>query len=201
LIRFPETFSEENTMGRALAITRTEHTAAELRAAASKSGDAAQVRRLLAIALVLDGDARTGAAERSGMDRQTLRDWVHRYNDAGIDGLISRRSPGRVSLLTDAQKAELKALVIAGPDPERDTVVRWRCVDLRAEIDRRFSVLVHESTVGTWLRELGLTRLQPRPFHPKKDAVAQEAFKKLLRPGTQGSRVHRMLDNRGLVPG
>ena len=70
-------------MGRALAVTRTDHTAAELRAAASKSDDAAQVRRLLAIALVLDGDARTEAAEQTGMDRQTLRDWVYRYNDAG----------------------------------------------------------------------------------------------------------------------
>lgn len=165
-------------MGRALAITRTDHTSAELRSAASKSSEAAQVRRLLALALVLDGDARTGAAERSGMDRQTLRDWVHRYNDAGIDGLISRRNSGRAPLLTDGQKAELKALVIAGPDPERDTVVRWRCVDLREQIAGRFSVVVHESTVGTWLRELGLTRLQPRPFHPKKDAAAQEAFKK-----------------------
>lgn len=165
-------------MGRSVAITRTEHTAAELRGAASRSSDGAQVRRLFALALVLDGDARTDAAERSGMDRQTLRDWVHRYNDAGIDGLVSRRSPGRAPLLTDEQKAELKALVIAGPDPVRDKVVRWRCVDLRAEIARRFSVVVHESTVGTWLRELGLTRLQPRPFHPKKDAAAQEAFKK-----------------------
>ena len=102
-------------MARALAITRTEYTAAELRAAASKSSDASQVRRLLAIALVLDGDARTDAALKGGMDRQTLRDWVHRYNDEGIKGLKSRRSPGRAPLLTEAQKAELRALVIEGP--------------------------------------------------------------------------------------
>lgn len=165
-------------MARALAITRREHTATELRAAASKSSDAAQVRRLLAIALVLDGDARTDAAQKGGMDRQTLRDWVHRYNDEGIEGLKSRRSPGRAPLLTEAQNAELRALVIAGPDPQRHKVVRWRCVDLRAEIARRFSVVVHESTVGTWLHDLGLTRLQPRPFHPKKDAEAQETYKK-----------------------
>ena len=165
-------------MGRPLAITRTDHSSAELRAAASKSSDAAQVRRLLAIALILDGDARTQAAEQSGMDRQTLRDWVHRYNDEGIDGLKSRSSPGRTPLLTGAQKAELKALVIAGPDPERDKVVRWRCVDLREEIARRFSVEAHESTVGKWLHQLGLTRLQPRPSHPKKVAAEEEAFKK-----------------------
>jgi transposase len=165
-------------MGRALAITRMDYTAAELRAAASNSRDAAQVRRLLAIALVVDGDPRTQAADQTGMDRQTLRDWVHRYNDEGIDGLKSRSSPGRAPLLTDEQKAELKTLVIEGPDPERDKVVRWRCVDLRQEIARRFSVEVHESTVGKWLHQLGLTRLQPRPFHPKKVAAEEDAFKK-----------------------
>jgi transposase len=72
----------------------------------------------------------------------------------------------------------LKALVIKGPDPEKDKVVRWRCLDLRGEIARRFALEVHESTVGKWLRQLDLTRLQARPFHPKKDAEAQEAFKK-----------------------
>jgi len=74
--------------------------------------------------------------------------------------------------------AELKAVAIKGPDPETDKVVRWRCVDLRDEVARRFTVSVTERTIGKWLRKLGLTRLQPRPFHPKKDAAAQEIFKK-----------------------
>jgi transposase len=165
-------------MGTALAVIRTEHAAAELRSFAAKSKDGAQVRRLLAIALVLDGCTRTEAAERSGMERQTLRDWVHRYNDEGIEGLKSRSAPGRSSALSEEQMAELKGLVIKGPDPATDNVVRWRCVDLREQVARRFSVEVHEGTIGKWLRQLGLTRLQPRPFHPKKDAEAQEAFKK-----------------------
>jgi putative transposase len=80
--------------------------------------------------------------------------------------------------LTDAQMAELKALTINGPDPARHKVVRWRCVDLRDEVTRRFAVTVTERTVGRWLRKLDLTRLQPRPFHPKKDVAAQEDFKK-----------------------
>jgi hypothetical protein len=71
------------------------------------------------------------------MDRQTLRDWVHRYNEAGIVGLASRKPPGAVARLTQAQMAELRALVIAGPDPKIHKVVRWRCVDLRAEARRR----------------------------------------------------------------
>jgi transposase len=118
-------------MGTALAVLRMEHTAAELRSFAAKRKDGAQVRRLLAIALVLDGCTRTEAAERSGMERQTLRDWVHRYNDEGIEGLKSRSAPGRAPALSDTQLAELRELVIKGPDPATDNVVRWRCVDLR----------------------------------------------------------------------
>jgi transposase len=112
------------------------------------------------------------------MDRQTLRDWVHRYNLEGVDGLTSGHGPGHPPSLTVEQMAELKELVIKGPDPEQHGVVRWRCLDLRAEVARRFMVDVTEGTIGKWLRKLDLTRLQPRPFHPKKDAAAQETFKK-----------------------
>jgi transposase len=165
-------------MGQAVMITRTEHTADALREHAAKSRDAAQVRRLLAMALILDGRPRTAAAEQCGMDRQTLRDWVHRYNAEGIAGLISRVAPGAKPSLSEPQMAELKALVIAGPDPETDGIVRWRCLDLREQITRRFSVTLHERSVGKLLRRLELTRLQPRPYHPKKDEAAQETFKK-----------------------
>lgn len=165
-------------MGQAIAITNLDHTAEELRHEAAKTKDGQVVRRLLALALLLDGKSRAEAAAHSGMQRQTLRDWVHRYNAEGIAGLKSRRPPGPTPLLTAQQMAELKALVVSGPDPEQDRVVRWRCVDLRTQIARRYSVTVHERTVGKLLRKLGLTRLQPRPFHPKKDAAAQEAYKK-----------------------
>jgi transposase len=165
-------------MGKPLSISRSEHTAEDLRAAASKSRDGAQVRRLLALAFVLDGSSRTEAAKQAGMDRQTLRDWVHRYNADGIEALKSSPGPGKPPLLSGEQMAELKATVLKGPDPEKHGVVRWRCADLRAEVARRFTVEVTERTIGKWLRKLELTRLQPRPFHPKKDDAAQEAFKK-----------------------
>jgi transposase len=112
------------------------------------------------------------------MDRQTLRDWVLRYNEAGVEGLVSRTSPGRTAKLDRTHMQALYDLVIAGPDPDVHKVIRWRCVDLRDEIDRRFGVRVDEDTIGRCLRKLKLTRLQPRPFHPKQDLAAQEAFKK-----------------------
>ena len=167
-------------MSAAVKIIRMDHTAAELRGFAVKSRNPAQSRRLLAIAMLLDGASRLDAARQAGMDRQTLRDWVHRYNEMGADGLVSHTAPGPTPKLTEAQMQELRDLVAAGPDPETHQVVRWRCVDLREEVSRRFSVTVTEGTIGKWLRKLKLTRLQPRPFHPKKDAAAQEAFKKTL---------------------
>jgi transposase len=103
---------------------------------------------------------------------------VHRYNAAGIEGLKSRKSPGAAPSLTAAQRAELKTLVVEGPDPTVHKVVRWRCQDLQAEVAQRFAVQVHESTIGKWLHQLRLTRLQPRPCHPKKVAEAEETFKK-----------------------
>jgi transposase len=191
-------------MGKPLAITRTEHSAEGLREIASKSRDAAQVRRLLALASVLDGQSRTAAADQAGMDRQTLRDWVHRYNADGIEGLKSGHGPGKPPSLTGEQMAELKATVLQGPDLEQHGVVRWRCVDLRAKVARRFTVEVTERTIGKWLRKLELTRLQPRPSHPKKDKAAQAAYKKLRRAGegsSFGQHVAGWPTGRDLVPG
>jgi transposase len=113
------------------------------------------------------------------MDRQTLRDWVHRYNAQGLPGLRDRPRPGRKPRLTPEQEAELAAAVDQGPDPGRDGVVRWRRVDLQALIETRFAVRLHERSVGKVLRRLGFARLSVRPKHPKADEAAQEAFKKV----------------------
>ena len=165
-------------MGQAVPLTNLDCSASDLRRLMSKQKDGQVVRRLLALALILEGKSRTEAAQQSGMERQTLRDWVHRYNAEGLAGLSSRTGPGPRPVLTEAQMAELKEIVINGPDPETDKVVRWRCIDLRDKIARHFSVTVHKRTVAKWLRKLEMTRLQPRPFHPRKDAAAQEAYKK-----------------------
>jgi hypothetical protein len=101
-------------MGQPIEITRTEHSASDLRAIAAKCRDGARVRRLLALALVLEGVSRTEAAERSGMERQTPRDWVHRYNAEGIEGLKSGHGPGQAPALTAARMAEPQDLALKG---------------------------------------------------------------------------------------
>jgi transposase len=166
-------------MGQPISITRSDHTSAELRSLAAKSRDGATVRRLLAIAAVLDGRSRAEAAAAGGMQRQTLPDWIHRYNAEGLSGLTSRVGPGRPPRLSKERKARLRDMVLEGPDPDRNEVVRWRCVDLRDEIASQWSVTVHVRTVAKWLHDLNMTRLQPRPIHPARDPEAETAFKKI----------------------
>jgi transposase len=160
-----------------IAITRRELGSDGLRREAARCRDAAAARRMLALALVLEGGSREAAARAAGMDRQTLRDWVHRYNAGGLAGLRDRPRSGRKPRLTPEQGAELAAVVERGPDPDRDGVVRWRRIDLKALIEARFAVRLHERSVGKVLHRLGFARLSVRPRHPKADEAAQAAFR------------------------
>jgi len=162
-------------------ISREDVSASELRRAAGRSQDAA-ARRMLAIALVLEGRSRGDAARQCGMDRQTLRDWVHRFNAEGIGGLCNRRHGGGPERkLSAAQEAAIAEWLRCGPDRERDGVVRWRLLDLRERIAREFEVQLHERSVGKVVRRLGFRRVSVRPRHPDADAAAQEAHKKTSR--------------------
>jgi transposase len=157
---------------------RTDFSAAELRRLAKISKDANQSRRLLSLAAVLDGMSREDAARLGGMDRQTLRDWVHRFNSTGPDGLKDAWWSGPEPRLSPEQKAELVQIVETGPDPAIDGVVRWRRVDLQKLIRERFGVDYHERYVSTLLKELGFSQMSARPRHPAQDGRIVEAFKK-----------------------
>ena len=164
-------------------ITRLELTPVDLRREAAGTKDAAAARRLLAIALLLEGHGREAAARQSAMDRQTLRDWVHRYDAEGIAGLFDRpHGGGAPRKLTAAQESEVADWVRAGPELETDGVVRWRRSDLGRKIAATFGVHLHERSVGKLLHRLGFRHLSVRPRHPQADPSAQEAHKKTLPP-------------------
>ena len=139
----------------------------ELRRRARQESDGRVAARLFAIANALEG-----------MDRQTLRDWVHRYNEAGIAGLSNRPAPGRSPKLTEGQMAALKAVVLAGPNPAVDGVVRWRIVDLCRWVEERWGVSYSETGMLRLLWSLDLSHRKTRPRHPQTDEKAQQAFKK-----------------------
>jgi transposase len=171
----------------AVAVTRMDLDAASLRQAAARSQDANAARRMLALALVLDGRSRAEAAGLCGMDRQTLRDWVHRYNESGLAGLSDRMPPGATRRLSIEQEAEIARLVQEGPSISEHGVVRWRRIDLSRVIQTHFGIHLAERSVGDVLRRLGFRRLSARPRHPGHDAAAQEAHKKTSRPSSRTS--------------
>ena len=156
-----------------VAITRAEPTAADLRRLAGQSDEAAVARRLLALALVLDGRKRADAARLAGMDRQALRDWAHRYDADGVKGLAGRHGGGVARRLTAEQEAEVAGWMRTGPDLEADKVVRWRCVDIQARVAEPFGVALHERSVGKLLHRLRFSHVSTRPRHPKADPLAQ----------------------------
>ena len=156
---------------------REDYSAEALRALARRSRDVHQSRRLLSLAAVRDGMDRGAAAKIGGMDRQTLRDWVHRFNASGPEGLFDNWTEGPKPRLSDEQLARLAKIVEAGPDREQDGVVRWRRVDLKRVIAERFGVDFHERYVGKLLKKLGFSHISARLRHPAQDARIVEAFK------------------------
>jgi transposase len=162
-------------------ITRLEHDADALRQHAARTSAAPVARRLLALALVLEGHGRADAAKSCGMDRQTLRDWVIRYNEHGIAGLsdLPKRG-GAAPKLSVEEKAVLAGWVEQGPDLAEDGVVRWRLCDLRERLLARFFVVMDERSVGRILKTLTFSHISVRPRHPQADTEAQEAHKKRL---------------------
>ena len=175
---------------------RTDYDAVRIRAAARAAPDSVQACRLLSIAAICEGKSRAEAAALGGMSRQTLRDWVRRFNAEGPDGLVNRKAPGARRRLSAAQLAELSELVGTGPDPQTDGVVRWRRVDLRAEIERRFGVEYHERSASRLLHELGFSHMSARPLHPKQDAEVVDAYKKSLPPSRERAGCRTARGNR-----
>ena len=167
---------------------RSDYSSSELRRLSTRSSDVGQSRRLLALAAVADGMSRGDAARIGGMDRQTLRDWMLRFNAEGPDGLMDRPRGGSKSRLSAAQRAELAELVETGPDVEVDGVVRWRRVDLKAVIKARFGVDYHERHVGQILHDLGFSHISARPQHPRQKPEVIEDFKENF-----GAKLREML--------
>lgn len=166
---------------------RTDYDAAGVRALAAASKNAHQSRRLLSIAAIYDGMNRTAAAKIGGMDRQTLRDWVHHFNADGPQGLIDHWAKGPTPKLSAAQTAEFAQIVDKGPDPAVDGVVRWRRADLQRLLAARFGVVFCERYVGTLLKQLGFSRISARPQHAAQDPQVVAAFKKTLPPPSKAT--------------
>lgn len=167
---------------------RSDFDGSTLRVAAKATKDAAQARRLLALAEIYDGGTRGDAARIGGVTLQIIRDWVVRFNARGPAGLINGKAPGNRPKLNDEQRQALAAAVERGPVPAIHDVVRWRRKDLVRWIFEEFGIEIDETTVGRELRALGFAKLSARPRHHAQNEFAVEDFKKASRPSWQPSR-------------
>ncbi len=187
---------------------RTDFDAVALRRQAKRSKDAAQTRRLLALAAVYDGASRTAAALIGGVTLQIVRDWVVKFNAHGPAGLIDRKSPGQPSRLNEAHRAALRTMIESGPIPAIHGVVRlrwlrhrllrsriakrrWRLIDLCQWLWDEFQVSVAKPTLSRELRAMGYRKLSARPRHHAQAEGAINLFKSVSPPCWTRSRARR----------
>lgn len=157
------------------------------RAAARRSKDGPQARRLLALAAIYDGATRTEAAKIGGVTVQIVRDWVVKFNAHGPDGLIDRKAPGQPPRLSAEHRKALAAIVETGPTPAIHGVVRWRIIDLCQWLFETFKVTVAKQTLSRELRAMGYRKLSARPRHHAQAPHAIEDFKKASPPAWRRS--------------
>ncbi len=175
-------------MSARIAVTRTDHTPENLRALASQHKYRDCRVRLRAIALIIEDELSRGEiACGVGVDVQTLRDWVVRYNARGLDGLRDAARSGRPRKLDASQTAELVSKIEAGTDPDAGEPSRWTLATVQQWIKDRFDVDYTVEGVRQMLRRLGFRHLSPRPIHPKANPAAQEEFHNTFSQSVQDS--------------
>src|SRR5215203_5646871 len=162
---------------------RQDFDAPQLRGVAKKTKDGPQARRLLALAAIYDGAARTEAAKIGGVGLQIIRDWVLRFNARGPDGLLDGKSPGQPSKLNNAQREAVARMIESGPIPAVHGVVRWRLIDLAQWIFEEFRITIAKQTLSRELRAMGYRKLSARPrHHAQAEGVIEDFKKRMARP-------------------
>ena len=172
---------------------RADFDAPALRRLAKVSTNAAQTRRLLALATIYDGASRATAAQNGGVGPQIVRDWVERFNAKGPAGLVNGKAPGQRSILNDTHRAALAGLIETGPMPAIHGVVRWRLIDLMQWIFEEFRITIAMQTLSRELRAMGYRKLSARPRHHGQAEGAIEEFKKNCPPVWKKLRAKRPL--------
>ena len=175
---------------------RGDCSAVDVRGHARRCKDGAQVRRLLAIATILDGGSRSDAALVGGVTRQIVRDWVLRFNADGPDGLATRKAPGPQTILDGGHRRALEEIIKAGPIPAAHGVVRWRIIDLAQWLWDEFKVSISKQALGHELRTMGYRKLSARPRHhgqrPEDIAVFKKPSPPVWRKSPAGFQKERL---------
>ena len=156
----------------------TTHTAARLRAEARASGCSQAACPMTAIANALEIPSRTQAANLANLSVPALRDAILRDNAEGLAGLYNRPSPGRKPKLDAEKKAELRELILKGPDIEAEGISASTLEDLTDITKQKWGISYHRASMSRIVRKMNMSRQKSRPYNPKQDPAAAAAFKK-----------------------
>jgi len=178
---------------------RDDFSPGQVRAFARRAKDADQVRRLLAIATILDGGSRSDAAKVGGVTLQIVRDWVLRSNAQGPEGLETRKAQDQIPSSTTVIGGRWQ-MPSRGPIPPVFGVVRLGIIDLLQWLWEEFEISISKQALGHELRTMGYRKLSARPRHQGQCPEDIAAFKKPSRPsGANPKAPAQRHTNRALV--
>jgi len=152
----------------------------EVRKAAKRESSSAVCRRMLGMAHLIEGGSRIQAQEIACLTVNVFRSWIKRFNEEGIKGLISKKSPGRPVKMSHQVELHLKEKVLEGPGRD-EALTRYRIVDLQAFLKRDYGIDMCVSGIWYKLQGMDLTWKTGRQRNPNSNEEIQEAFKKTLR--------------------
>lgn len=111
-----------------------------------------------------------------------ITNWVHRFEDEGLDGLIDKPGRGRKSRLLVDQKEKLLDVILNGsPTSFGYNTETWTGPLVIDFIEKEFGVSYKKAQVYNILKELGLSYQRSKGFYPEVDPEQQEEFKEALK--------------------
>jgi transposase len=149
---------------------------------AEKRGDLDCWRRGRAVLGYLDKRRVMDLAKEAGVTRGSVNRWLQWYEALGIEGLLTGIPPGAAPRLTEKQRAELTAVVEAGPQAAGYASGVWTGPMIGDLIEQRFGVRYHNHHIPRLLHQLGFSVQRPRKRLARADAQAQDHWLRVRLP-------------------
>ena len=144
--------------------------------AAKYAGDAVKTTRILSILMLRQGTTIQAIAKILKVTGETIRSWVKKYLTSGVIGLNSKKSPGRPSKLTKAQRKKLSQIIDAGPSEAGFAGGCWRTPMIQLIIQQEFGVLFNVHYISELLKNMGYSFLKAKFESAKIDKIAREKW-------------------------
>ena len=162
---------------------QTQLSSDQLRQAYLKAADKRTAQRYQAIYLRKQGMMPPQIAKVVGRHQETVRKWVKRFNQGGLEALRYRPpQAGPARRLPEKHWVEIDQWL---EEPPPDGSARWTRAKLQAQIQARLGIHLSVNRIGELLHERGYRRLRPRPQHHQRDEQAAKAFKKSWQKSTR----------------